>query len=124
MALGKDRTVLVSSSMVASGREPLLQAMAGAGVDADTACTQIERATATIAKRLVAVGVHNIVVAGGETSGAVVEALGVGAMEIGAEIDPGVPRCRALTGPELNLVLKSGNFGTIDFFEKCLRLLG
>jgi uncharacterized protein YgbK (DUF1537 family) len=62
------------------------------------------------------------VVAGGETSGACVQALGVDRMRIGPQIDPGVPWCHAnspLTGSEgLHLALKSGNFGTTDFFTK------
>ena len=63
-------------------------------------------------------GVTRMIVAGGETSGAVVGALGVSALEIGPEIDPGVPWTRALDGPPLALALKSGNFGAPDFFLK------
>ena len=51
----------------------------------------VEQAFAELARRLVARGVRRLVVAGGETSGAVVQGLGVQALEIGAEIDPGVP---------------------------------
>ncbi|RYJ01054.1 MAG: hypothetical protein EON47_11960, partial [Acetobacteraceae bacterium] len=65
------------------------------------------------------------VVAGGETSGAVVSRLGVTALRIGPEIDPGVPWTYAESGsaggaeqPGLHLALKSGNFGTRDFFLK------
>ena len=57
-----------------------------------------------------------LIVAGGETSGAVVEALGLPALIIGPEIDPGVPALRG--GPALTLALKSGNFGAEDFFLK------
>jgi uncharacterized protein YgbK (DUF1537 family) len=63
-------------------------------------------------------GVRRLVVAGGETSGAVVSALDTGALQVGQEIDPGVPVLRAESG--LVLALKSGNFGTVDFFAKAL----
>ncbi|CAM3350610.1 Four-carbon acid sugar kinase family protein [Deinococcus saxicola] len=65
---------------------------------------------------------NTLVVAGGETSGAVVGALGVQALEVGPEIDPGVPWTLALPERRLALALKSGNFGTPDFFEKALRV--
>ncbi len=62
-------------------------------------------------------GVRRLVVAGGETSGAVVSRLGVRRLRIGAEIDPGVPWTYAEgDGPPMLLALKSGNFGGRDFF--------
>jgi uncharacterized protein YgbK (DUF1537 family) len=67
--------------------------------------------------------VRKLVVAGGETSGAVVSALGVEALAIGPQIDPGVPWTTTLGDPALALALKSGNFGGEDFFEKALRML-
>lgn len=79
----------------------------------------VERALAAIARGLVARGVRQLVVAGGETSGAVVQALGVAQMQIGPQIDPGVPWCYADSDAgALHLTLKSGNFGTPDFFSK------
>ena len=78
----------------------------------------VERTMAAVAGELVSKGVTRLIVAGGETSGAVVGALGVSALEIGPEIDPGVPWTRALAGPTLALALKSGNFGAPDFFVK------
>jgi uncharacterized protein YgbK (DUF1537 family) len=64
------------------------------------------------------------VVGGGETSGAVLSALGVESLRIGPEIDPGVPAL-AEEGPRgLRLALKSGNFGAEDFFARALRSLG
>lgn len=65
-------------------------------------------------------GVRRIVVAGGETSGAVVEALGVRAVELTSILDPGVPALRTISGAPLSLALKSGNFGSMDFFSKAL----
>ena len=64
-----------------------------------------------------------LIAAGGETSGAVVSALGVRGLRIGAPIDPGVPWCLGLGEPPVALALKSGNFGTEDFFTKALRAL-
>lgn len=75
---------------------------------------------ARIATGLVAAGVRRLVVAGGETSGAVVQALGVNGIRIGPQIDPGVPWTTTLGGPELALALKSGNFGVENFFLKAL----
>ncbi len=78
----------------------------------------VERAIAAVGTGLVEAGVTRLIVAGGETSGAVVGALGVAMLEIGPEIDPGVPWTRALDGRDLVLALKSGNFGATDFFIK------
>ncbi len=83
----------------------------------------IERAFRSIARGLAKAGVRKFVVAGGETSGAVVEALGVRALAIGPEIDPGVPWTTALGGEPYLLALKSGNFGSRDFFRKALEML-
>ncbi|MGE0255368.1 MAG: 3-oxo-tetronate kinase [Alphaproteobacteria bacterium] len=83
----------------------------------------LEAVQAKIARGLVAAGVRRLIVAGGETSGAVVEALGVKALRIGPEIDPGVPWCEALGEPALALALKSGNFGAEDFFAKAFAML-
>ncbi|MFJ6841874.1 3-oxo-tetronate kinase [Streptomyces griseoluteus] len=86
----------------------------------------VERTLAEIARGLVARGVRQLVVAGGETSGAVVRALGVTGLRIGPQIDPGVPWCAgtASDGTPLHLALKSGNFGGPDFFTAAFGLLG
>jgi 3-dehydrotetronate 4-kinase len=78
---------------------------------------------ASAAQGLIRDGVRRLVVAGGETSGAVVSALELEALAIGPEIDPGVPALAAVDGPPLALALKSGNFGAPDFFMKALRIL-
>jgi uncharacterized protein YgbK (DUF1537 family) len=83
----------------------------------------VEQALATVAQRLHDLGVRRFVVAGGETSGAVVNALGVKALRIGAQIDPGVPCTVSIGATPLALALKSGNFGTVDFFSKALTML-
>ena len=97
---------------------PAEVAAAQAALGTARAATVIEDAFRTIAGALAAAGVGAFVVAGGETAGAVVEALGVRALAIGPEIAPGVPWTRALGGPPLWLALKSGNFGGDDFFAR------
>ena len=87
----------------------------------------VERTLSRIAAGLVQAGVRQLVVAGGETSGAVVQALGVTQMAIGPQIDPGVP-WTAVTSPvcpgeTVHVALKSGNFGSTDFFTKAFARL-
>jgi 3-dehydrotetronate 4-kinase len=88
----------------------------------DIVAHRLDGLFADLARSLVDHGVRRIVVAGGETSGAVAQALDLGALEIGPEIDPGVP---ILTDKDRNvaLALKSGNFGSTDFFGKALNAL-
>lgn len=83
----------------------------------------VEEALGQIAKGLLDAGVRRFVVAGGETSGAVVQALGVQLLQIGAQIDPGVPATVSSGAQPLALALKSGNFGARDFFAKALKQL-
>jgi uncharacterized protein YgbK (DUF1537 family) len=83
----------------------------------------IEKTMASLAKGLVDAGVGRLVVAGGETSGAVVGALDVTALRIGPEIDPGVPWTASVGKKPLLLALKSGNFGAPDFFTKAFDTL-
>ncbi|WP_054989848.1 3-oxo-tetronate kinase [Pseudomonas coronafaciens] len=83
----------------------------------------VEAALGEIAKGLFDAGVRRFVVAGGETSGAVVQALGVQLLQIGAQIDPGVPATVSSGSEPLALALKSGNFGARDFFAKALKHL-
>jgi uncharacterized protein YgbK (DUF1537 family) len=83
----------------------------------------VEQALGRIASRLRETGVRRFVVAGGETSGAVVQALNIQLLQIGAQIDPGVPACVSTPGEPLALALKSGNFGGADFFDKALKQL-
>lgn len=82
----------------------------------------VEGALARVAVGLVAAGVGQLLVAGGETSGACVQALGITQLRIGPQIDPGVPWCHAPL-PGLHLALKSGNFGGVDFFSRAFELL-
>lgn len=85
---------------------------------------QVEQALAAIARGLVELGVKQLVVAGGETSGACVQALSIEQLKIGPQIDPGVPWCHAHTPMGgVHITLKSGNFGTDDFFTKAFTFL-
>jgi len=85
----------------------------------------IEEALGQVAAQLRASGTRRFVVAGGETSGAVIQALQLQALRIGRQIDPGVPETQSLGDePALAVVLKSGNFGSEDFFDKALKHLG
>ena len=83
----------------------------------------VEETLAAIAKGLVDAGVRRLVVAGGETAGAVVHALGVTGLRIGGQIDPGVPWTVSLGDRPLALALKSGNFGAPDFFLRAFDVL-
>jgi uncharacterized protein YgbK (DUF1537 family) len=84
----------------------------------------VERTLAAIATGLVALGVRQLIVAGGETSGACVQALGITQMQIGPQIAPGVPWCHSLSeGTPLHITLKSGNFGGNDFFTDAFKML-
>ena len=121
------RPVLVYSTTDA-GRVKAVQEQLGA----QQAGTMLESALAKVARGLVALGVRQLVIAGGETSGACVRALEVTRMKIGPQIDPGVPWCHAHanvhadTGAsvvDVHLALKSGNFGTDDFFDKAFAML-
>jgi uncharacterized protein YgbK (DUF1537 family) len=93
----------------------------------EEAGAMVEHAIANIARGLVELGVRQLVVAGGETSGACVQALGIAQLQIGMQIDPGVPWCHAPSemagGAGLHIALKSGNFGTDDFFTKAFGVL-
>ena len=110
--LSADRPVVIAAS---APPEKVTALQAKLGRDAAGALT--EAAMAAIAEGLIARGVGRLVVAGGETSGAVVQRLGVTALRIGPEIDPGVPWTFA-EPRGLHLALKSGNFGARDFFLK------
>lgn len=87
----------------------------------------VERAMARLARELVGAGVGRLVVAGGETAGAVVSALGVSELRIGEQIDPGVPWTQTYVAGRaapLSLALKSGNFGGENFFTRAFAVLG
>jgi uncharacterized protein YgbK (DUF1537 family) len=78
--------------------------------------TVIESALGEIARRLIAQGFNKLIVAGGETSGAVVRSISLRALEVGPEIAPGVPWMYSTDHPKIAVALKSGNFGGDEFF--------
>jgi 3-dehydrotetronate 4-kinase len=92
-----------------------------AQLGAERAGALVETTLARIARGLVDAGVGQLLVAGGETSGACVQALGITQLRIGPQIDPGVPWCHAEV-PGLHVALKSGNFGGTDFFTRAFAL--
>ncbi len=116
----KDGPVLIASSSTPA-EVAALQSRHGR----DAAGHAIEQAMADIAEGLVAAGVRRLVVAGGETSGAVVDRLKIPGFLVGAEISAGVPVLRAVAASagEMLIALKSGNFGGADFFSDALELM-
>jgi uncharacterized protein YgbK (DUF1537 family) len=115
--LGKNPILIYSSS------EPGVVKKTQDALGRDEAGAMVENALANIATGLIDQGVRRLVVAGGETSGAVVNALEIPALRIGPEIDPGVPWTVTLGATKLALALKSGNFGTENFFIKSFGML-
>ena len=109
--------------LIASSATPDIVEALQARYGASAVGTAIESAFAAIAEGLVAMGVKRLVVAGGETSGAVVDRLGLAAFALGLEIAPGVPVLRSLGGVDMRLALKSGNFGGPDFFRDALHMM-
>ncbi|WP_323054653.1 nucleotide-binding domain containing protein [Roseibium salinum] len=107
--------------LIYSSAEPEVVQLAQERYGKDEIAAAFENFFAETARLLVAGGVTRLIAAGGETSGAVVEALAPHELAIGPEIDPGVPVLRA--APDLVLALKSGNFGAEDFFSKAARLM-
>ena len=118
--------------VLAGGAVPLLHSTAApvelsaiqAELGAQQTGARVEKALASLAVKLAAEGAQRFVVAGGETSGAVVQALGVRALRIGPTICPGVPWTQAMRGVATRpmwLALKSGNFGAPDFFSAALQ---
>jgi uncharacterized protein YgbK (DUF1537 family) len=144
MALSQDPDKLdsyIQEAVAALGAKPILVystttpeqlAQIQASLGAMAAGELVEQWLAQVACALVQAGVRQLVVAGGETSGAVVQALGIEQLRIGGQIDPGVPWCHAMAnlGPSdgdhltpLHISLKSGNFGGVDFFTRAFDVL-
>lgn len=110
----------IAEVLLYSSAEPSAVRAIQGRLGSDQAGALVEATLAAIACALVQRGVRQLIVAGGETSGACVQALGIAQLRIGAQIDPGVPWCHARSplAPEgLHIALKSGNFGRSDFFR-------
>jgi uncharacterized protein YgbK (DUF1537 family) len=114
-----DRSPLLITTSTDPGTLQAVQAAVGRQRAAETAETLLSE----LAAYLVELGVRRLVVAGGETSGAVTQRLGFEAIRIGPEIAPGVPWTESLGEPRIALALKSGNFGSRDFFQDAIDLL-
>lgn len=122
-----DKLLDVGPVLVYATAEPEAVKTTQAKLGVEEAGQMVEHALSQIARGLVAKGVGQLVVAGGETSGACVQALGIDRMRIGPAIAPGVPWCHAQSRYALtdgiHVTLKSGNFGTTDFFTKAFEQL-
>lgn len=112
------------SPIIHSTADPASVAEAQGRFGKEAVASAIEGFFGDVARRLVDEGVVRLAVGGGETSGAVVTALGVDRLLIGPQIDPGVPALAAEGERPVRLALKSGNFGAEDFYEKALAALG
>lgn len=110
-----------SLPLVYSSAEPAAVGAAQDKYGRNASAKKFEQFFADVARLCIQGGARKLLTAGGETSGAVVEGLSLTQLEIGPEIDPGVPALRARAG--LVLALKSGNFGSVDYFEKAAAIL-
>jgi len=108
--------------LIYSSADPAVVAAAQETFGGTTIAENIENLFANLAASLADRGVERIVVAGGETSGAVVTGLSADVLEIGPRIAAGVPAV-SVSDRSLNIALKSGNFGDVDFFEQALDVL-
>ncbi len=124
-----DAQALEAPKLVAATAEPVELNKVQKALGVSEAGERVERALAHIARYALQRGVRKIVVAGGETSGAITTELGVSNLLVGPEIAPGVPWtfARVATGDDASttvaLALKSGNFGKETFFNDSIQLL-
>lgn len=128
---GEQTAAAVWEEILRSGRNEVLVYSSGSYGERDNSAGAneaeadiLERTMADLAKRAVQDGFGRMIVAGGETSGAVTKALGYNAYRIGESIAPGVPVMTPLSAHDKRIVLKSGNFGQEDFFERTLLMTG
>lgn len=126
LAFAREHLATGGPVLIYASAEPERVKAAQAALGIERAGGLVERAMGQLARALVDEGVGRLVVAGGETSGAVVSALGIRQLRIGGQIDPGVPWTQApLPGRDapLSLALKSGNFGGEHFFTQAFTML-
>ncbi|MDT6941710.1 four-carbon acid sugar kinase family protein [Brucella pseudogrignonensis] len=109
--------------LVYSSAEPDIVALAQEELGRETAGLVVEKLLGEVAAGLSKQGYNRFIIAGGETSGAVVQALGAEAFWIGREIDPGVPLVTSAGEGPVRLALKSGNFGSDEFFIKAWEMM-
>ncbi|MGH9309046.1 MAG: 3-oxo-tetronate kinase [Vicinamibacterales bacterium] len=115
---GKDSLLVYSTANPGSVREVQRE------LGRIEAAAIVESTFRALASALAQCGVRTFIVAGGETSGAVLEALDIRALTFGSEIEPGVPWTFTVDPPGFRLALKSGNFGSTDFFSKAIGRAG
>ncbi|MFG6667613.1 3-oxo-tetronate kinase [Halomonas sp. HNIBRBA4712] len=124
LAFARARIEYGEPVLVYASADPEKVKAAQARLGVEKAGHLVEDALSQLAVALVDQGVGRLLVAGGETSGAVVSALGITALRIGEQIDPGVPWTQTQRkGALLSLALKSGNFGGVDFFTRAFEVL-
>ncbi|MEH6640341.1 3-oxo-tetronate kinase [Vreelandella glaciei] len=126
LAFARQRLSEQAPVLIYASADPIKVTAAQQALGAERAGQLVEEALSQLAVTLVNEGVGRLLVAGGETSGAVVSALGITTLRIGEQIDPGVPWTQApLAGRDapLSLALKSGNFGGVDFFTRAFEVL-
>jgi len=109
--------------MISSTADPASVKMAQQQLGRERAAALIEAAFAAVARALAADGVRVFIVAGGETSGAVLNSLGIAALAFGDEVEPGVPWTASLEPQGFYFALKSGNFGSPAFFSRALEMV-
>lgn len=112
------------AACVTTAGSPGTVASVQARLGRDAAARRAESVLSALARMLVNRGHRRIVVAGGETSGAVVEALGIGALDVAPYCQPGVGVCVAARPTPLALCLKSGKLGAADLFRTVLAEMG
>ena len=116
--LSRGGSMVVYSSAGPAERQATLDQAAAAGHDAEAVRLAVEKLFGELAKHALDAGVRRIIAAGGETAGAVLEAVDVRAVEVLDTLDPGVPALLSIGEPRTALALKSGNFGAPDFLSK------
>ena len=123
LAWAKERFAGEKPVLVHAGEAPEKVGAVQEHLGRERAGALVEEALAKLSVAFVREGVRRLIVAGGETSGAVVTALAVSGLHIGPQIAPGVPWTVSIEDPALALALKSGNFGGPDFFADALDML-
>lgn len=125
LELEASRPVLLTTS---AGPEEVAQVQAWAraqGMTPEELGRAISSGLTELARQILdRVPAAGLVIAGGETAGALSRGLALGALEVGRNIEPGVPLCHALGRFPIPVVLKSGNFGSRDFYGRALRAIG
>jgi uncharacterized protein YgbK (DUF1537 family) len=119
-----DETVLLRTASSPADIECVRRWAAGAAIGAAEAGLRIAYALARlVACRFDETPPAGLIVAGGETSGAICRTLQLGALDVGSNIEPGVPLCRSLGRFQLPAALKSGNFGSVDFYGRAIQAM-